>query len=482
MPSEVAPDPEEAPAPAEAVDSAGSGSPEADEAPAPVPASDDTAKQAGSEGPEAPAEGREAEAQEGFGDRAEPDDEIPELELELKAYDDSVPYSAEYTASPAAEQPSEPSHEVAPGAIGTETDTAPEPAKAEATRPGESPAPPRAESREADAEPARASEHADESAPDPTAPTDAPEPRAPEAAKPPADAPHPADEAPEPTAPIDAPEPQAESARDLTAHPANEAEPVEEHRQERESAAEPIAEAAEDAAGRYDNSALRDGPSYQQEIDDQLGARGLDRSEHDKLRLTPTNDLTEAQAREVVGVRDAIKLGEDRMVTKVLKPEVAQAYLDNATTLNSYDFNPGEFRGSIARGSDTADLRSMDQLRDGLALDDGGAGWTPVPPGASEAYQLRFPAPHGMRADATLGAVGDQALADRVAGIAGQSPGRAWDAPFLGTGYTGGGVPEWDAKPTGFPDHAEIWRMHADGTEEAVGFFDRNEGLWNYYD
>jgi len=91
-------------------------------------------------------------------------------------------------------------------------------------------------------------------------------------------------------------------------------------------------------------------------------------------------------------------------------------------------------------------------------------------------------APHDMRADPTLGAVGDQGLADRVAGMAGQSPGRTWDDPFLGTGYTGRGVPKWDAKPTGFPHHAEIWRMHADGTEEAVGFFDKNEGLWNYYD
>ncbi|WP_037607341.1 hypothetical protein [Streptacidiphilus rugosus] len=240
--------------------------------------------------------------------------------------------------------------------------------------------------------------------------------------------------------------------------------------------------AAEGEAEQYGNSALRDGPGYQQEIDDQVGARGLDRAEHDRLRLSRTNELTESQAREVVEVRDSIKLGEGRMVTKVVKPEVAEAYLENATKLGKYPFNPGEFRGSIARGSDTADLRSMDDLRDGLALDDGGAGWTPVPAGASEAYQLRFPAPHGLHADPTLGAVGDQALADRVAGMAGQTPGRAWDDPFLGTGYTGGGVPEWEAATTGFPHHAEIWRMHADGTEEAVGFFDKNEGLWKYYD
>ncbi|MEV8473982.1 hypothetical protein [Streptomyces sp. NPDC051173] len=253
-------------------------------------------------------------------------------------------------------------------------------------------------------------------------------------------------------------------------------------RQALEPKAELEVDESEGAAEQYGNDALRDGPGYQEEIDDQLGARGLDHSEHDKFRLTRTNELSEAQAREVIGVRDAIKLDEGRMVTKVITPETMQAYLDNVTKLGKDDFHPDKFRGSIARGCDTADLRNMDQLRDGLALDDGGAGWTPVPPGASEAYQLRFPAPHDMRAEPSLGAVGDQRLADHVADMAGQSQGRAWRDPFLGTGYTGGGVPEWIAESTGFPHHAEIWRMHADGSEEAVGFFDKNEGLWNDYD
>ncbi|MEX2985656.1 hypothetical protein [Streptomyces sp. C36] len=213
-------------------------------------------------------------------------------------------------------------------------------------------------------------------------------------------------------------------------------------------------------------------------IDDQLGASGLDHSEHDKLRLTRTNELSDAQAREVVNVREAIKLDEGRMVTKVLQPDVAQAYLDNVTEPGTDEFNPSEFRGSIARGRDTADLRSMDQLRDGLALDDGDAGWTPAPPGASEAYQLRFPAPHDMRAEPSLGAVGDKERANHVADMASQSEGWAHGDPFLGTGYTAGGIPEWTAKATGFPHHAELWRMHADGTEEAVGFFDKNEGPW----
>ncbi|MEV4506410.1 hypothetical protein [Streptomyces klenkii] len=286
-----------------------------------------------------------------------------------------------------------------------------------------------------------------------------------------------ADEAPEPTAPIDPLEQSAliDEASDVAVGVSEQAD----------DAPEPPVDAVgsvDEAQERYSNDALRDGPGYQEEIDDQLGARGLDRSEHDKLRLSRTNELSEAQAREVVGVRDAIKLGEGRMVTKVVTPEMALAYLDNATKLGKHDFNPGEFRGCIARGCDTADLRSMDQLRDGLALDDGGAGWTPVPPGASEAYQLRFPAPHDIRAAPSLGAVGDQGLANHVADMAGQSQGWSLNDPFLGTGYTGGGVPEWTAEPTGFPHHAEMWRMHADGTEEAIGFFDKNEGLWKTYD
>ncbi|MEU1816807.1 hypothetical protein ABZ543_16620 [Streptomyces roseifaciens] len=322
-------------------------------------------------------------------------------------------------------------------------------------------------------------DRADE-APDPTAPVDAPEEsaRVDEASDLAVEASEQADDAPEPPAPVDVselPTDVSDTADDAPEPAVGGSDLADEAR---ESPVDALG-SVDEAPARYGNDALRDGPSYEEELDDQLGARGLDRSEHDKLRLSRTNELSEAQAREVVGVRDTIKLDEGRMVTKVIPPETMQAYLDNDTEFGENPpFNPGAFGGSIARGCDTADLRSMDQLRDGLALDDGGAGWTPVPPGASEAYQLRFPAPHDMRAEPSLGSVGDQELADRVADMAGQSEGRAWRDPFLGTGYTGGGVPEWSAELTGFPHHAEIWRMHADGTERAVGFFDKSERLW----
>ncbi|GAA3050851.1 hypothetical protein GCM10020000_34850 [Streptomyces olivoverticillatus] len=317
-------------------------------------------------------------------------------------------------------------------------------------------------------------------APEPTAPIDAPAQSAPvdEASDLADEASERADDAPEPPAPVDVSEPPSDVSDTADDAPDTAVDGRDQADESEDSAADALGP-VDEAAEWYGNDALRDGRYYQKELDDQLAARGLDPSEHDKLRLSPTNDLSDAQAREVVGVRDAIKLDDDQMVTKVITPEKMQAYMHNVTKLGTNrTFNRGAFEGSIARGCDTADLRSMDQLRDGLALDDGGAGWSAVPPGASEAYQLRFPAPHDMRAEPSFGAVGDEKWANHVAGMAGQSRGRAWEEPFLGTGYTGGGVPEWIAKPTGFPHHAEIWRMHADGTEEAIGFFDKNEGLW----
>ncbi|WP_152617760.1 hypothetical protein [Phaeacidiphilus oryzae] len=70
----------------------------------------------------------------------------------------------------------------------------------------------------------------------------------------------------------------------------------------------------------------------------------------------------------------------------------------------------------------------------------------------------------------------DPALADRVAHMAGQDKGRPWQDPFTGTGYTGGGVPEWDARPVEFQGRAEIWKITPDGREAMAGYF--HEGRW----
>jgi hypothetical protein len=235
------------------------------------------------------------------------------------------------------------------------------------------------------------------------------------------------------------------------------------------------------AAPQLGRDALHDSPDFNTQIDQELNARGLDRAEHDRLRTTPTNDLTDEQIQQVVDVRNSIKIADGQVVTKVLGPDVAKSYLDNADHLpNGGEFEPDRFRGSIARGTDTAGLTTPSGLRDALALDDKGAGWTPIPEGAPEAYQLRLKAPGSMQASTTFGAVGSPTAAQHVADLAGVSTGRPWNAPFTGTGYTGGGIPEWDATRTAVPAGAEIWRMTPDGRESLVGSFDGTR--WNRTD
>ncbi|TDU06643.1 hypothetical protein EDD99_5207 [Streptomyces sp. 846.5] len=231
------------------------------------------------------------------------------------------------------------------------------------------------------------------------------------------------------------------------------------------------------AAPQLGRDALHDSPDFNTQIDHELNARGLDRTEHDSLRTTPTNNLTDEQIQQVVDVRNTIKIMDGQIVTKVLGPDVATSYLKNAEHMpDGGVFDSTRFGGSIARGTDTAGLTTPSELRDALALDDKGVGWTPVPEGATEAYQLRLKAPEGLKADTTFGAVDDPAAAQHVADLAGASKGRPWNDPFTGTGYTGGGIPEWEAARTRIPPGAEIWRMTPDGSESLAGYY--NGSKW----
>jgi hypothetical protein len=247
------------------------------------------------------------------------------------------------------------------------------------------------------------------------------------------------------------------------------------------------------AAPRFGNAALRDSPNYDDEIDRALEGSGLSREEYDRLRLSPTNDLTPEQIRQVGDVRNRIRIGDGQIVTKVVDRKFVDGYLKNDRDLFGKDtFNPATFGGSIARGTDTADLATPADLRDGLALDDKGQGWTPVPENATEAYQLRFAAPKGLGDSAapSYGAVGDRDLdpslqgqADSVATIASghEASGSVMADPFTGTGYTAGGVPEWLApRGTGFGGRAEMWRVTPDGTETMIGYLD--DRVWTRVD
>jgi hypothetical protein len=228
--------------------------------------------------------------------------------------------------------------------------------------------------------------------------------------------------------------------------------------------------------GEFSRGALHDRPSFDEQYAQELSARGLSQSEHDRLRLSPTNLLTEDEAKQVIDVRQSITAEDGQVMTKVLHPDAAEHYLNNDAAANGRPFNPGGFGGSIARGTDTAHLDTPASLRDGLALDDHGQGWSPVQEGATSAYQLRFRAPEEMNAQIPFGGL-TQPVAEHVGNLAGEG-GIRMDAPFTGTGYTAGGVPEWSAGANTFGGRAEIWQLGSDGKEQLAGIFDHASQRW----
>ncbi|MCA1673108.1 MAG: hypothetical protein LC799_13225, partial [Actinobacteria bacterium] len=225
-----------------------------------------------------------------------------------------------------------------------------------------------------------------------------------------------------------------------------------------------------------DRAAMRDRDSFEDEYQRILDERGLDRAEHDRLRSTPSDLLTEAETRQVIEVRDAIRADPGTVMTKVLHPDQAAAYLDNLTAVDGRNFNPGAAGGFVARGTDVADVNTPQGLRDALALDDRGAGWTPVPDGVESALQLRFRAPENADMPIAYGGRTD-AVADRMADLGGvDGPPIRGNDPYVGTGYTGGGLPEWQARGVPLGDRAEIWEISSSGDEVLVGVYDPTQG------
>ncbi|BFU48050.1 WXG100 family type VII secretion target [Krasilnikovia sp. MM14-A1004] len=230
--------------------------------------------------------------------------------------------------------------------------------------------------------------------------------------------------------------------------------------------------------GHFGNDALRDGPPFDEEYDSILASMDLNRADHDALRLSAADDLTDPQRKEVIDVRDRMTVNNGQVMTKVLHPDSAHAYLDNLPSLNGKPFNPDEVGGFVARGKDVADLRTPSQLRDGLALDDKGAGWTPIKEDADHALQLRYQQPRDEAPPIPYGGR-DEAVAEHMKNLSGNERPVQGKDPFLGTGYTAGsGIPEFLPHGTQLTGRAEIWKINRDGTESLVGVFDKDTKQW----
>jgi hypothetical protein len=238
--------------------------------------------------------------------------------------------------------------------------------------------------------------------------------------------------------------------------------------------------------GQYPRESMQTRPtSTDNQIRDAASRLGYDPDRHLAMTLQPTADLTPAQRAEIVAVRNELRAYPGEIMTKVVKPEIGEATLGNETTYvdrhtGKTETNyPTSVAGSIARGSDSAQYGTPQEFRDKLALDDEGAGWTPIKAGAGEAYQLRFPASDERAAMEISYGGTDPVTAHDMQSLSGQPGPRELRPPFLGTGYTGGGVPEWMHAPRGYAGRGEMWLVHADGTESLAGVYLEKRGWFD---
>ncbi|HUQ58048.1 hypothetical protein [Lentzea sp.] len=261
-----------------------------------------------------------------------------------------------------------------------------------------------------------------------------------------------------------------------------------------------------DLKGHFDAAAMAaQGQGYQHQLD-QILPNQADRDRYVELSQRLSTDLSADEARHVADVRNQIQVGSGDIVTKALNQGALSTYLPDQPHApgSKQETWQNQMGGSIARGQDVVVDNTPQGLRDGLALDDKGKGWTPIPEGAQTAMQLRYevtdqnagnhnvpfggpkkdvpdftqPGPYPESHYQSPQEQAHYEASQKQMAAAGGSA-QVYDGydPFTGTGSTMGGMPEWRVDGgTPLPDRAEIWQVHADGSEKLHAVYDRKFG------
>ncbi|MCG8921601.1 hypothetical protein L6E10_04035, partial [Lentzea sp. CC55] len=264
--------------------------------------------------------------------------------------------------------------------------------------------------------------------------------------------------------------------------------------------------AGPDLKGHFDAAAMAaQGQGYQHQLEQILPSQA-DRDRYVELSQKLSTDLSADEAQHVADVRNQIKVDTGDIVTKALSPSAVSTYLPDQPHApgSKGETWQNQMAGSVARGQDVVDVNTPQGLRDGLALDDKGKGWTPIPEGAPSAMQLRYeltdqnagahnvpfggpkmdtpdftqpgPYPEGHYQSPQEKAH-YEASQKQMAAAGGSA--KVYDGydPFTGTGSTMGGMPEWRVDAgTPLPDRAEIWQVNEDGSEKLHAVYDRKFG------
>jgi hypothetical protein len=230
------------------------------------------------------------------------------------------------------------------------------------------------------------------------------------------------------------------------------------------------------------------------DLDQIFQGQPAQRLRYEELSTKPANELSPDDIKFVHETRQQQTIKPGETITKVISKEAADKTIDGP-------YRPDGVRGSVARARDTDQLRTPQQLRDGLGLDDspsiaaakakaaegiakgktpdpGDGSWSPIRDNAEYAYQLRWQAERGPEnMEIPYGApTGTDAshVENQVGG-----PLVRQDPPYTGTGTTSGGYPEWVARDAPLGKSAQISRIDRNGNRELYAQYDPNTKTWS---
>ena len=196
---------------------------------------------------------------------------------------------------------------------------------------------------------------------------------------------------------------------------------------------------------------------------------------YQKLSRTPADQLSDADYKFVYGTRKQLTLAPNEPMTKVLGK-------DGVDKMINGPYSPDQVIGFVARGQDTDQLRTPQQLRDGLGLTpplkpDGTPAWTsPIPTDGSYAYQLSWEAEDGTGLSVPYGAPAGASV-PHIDNLIPGDPRRDGE-PFTGTGTTSGGIPEWHANRAPITGPAQIWHIDKGGNRSLYAEYDPSTRTW----
>lgn len=202
----------------------------------------------------------------------------------------------------------------------------------------------------------------------------------------------------------------------------------------------------------YSRDAIKKNKSTQESINSIISPYGLDRDQFDSLRLDSTKYLTDEEKQKLRSIRNSIKIEENTIVQKVVPLSSIDAYVEGKQDWAK------KVGGCVTRAQDTKDIRSYDDVYEGLRLDyentrfnEGDKGYGVLRFKAEDTSSYKIPYNPDM---------GGSSI---------------YKPPFTGNGFTKSKdkvIPEFEMKEQTIPKGTELYQVSESGQETLVAVYD----------